>query len=285
MSATRRLISFIGGGTMARGLIGGLVRHGYPKQQIMVSSPGADKLQALAAEFGIHIAKSNSMAIEHADVAVLAVKPKIIEAVCTETAKVAAVKKPLFISLASGVKVDSIDRWLGGNQAVVRTMTNLSVTVGKGMTALFANPATSREQKEMAANIFDMSGNSMWVDSELALNKVTALIGCTPALAAYIVECMQSAASKTGLPPAIAKNIALQALSGAVTVLQETKVSPEELRKKVTTPGGVTEAFLAPLQKDRLFSKAFDEAFAAGEERCYELANLGKQPAAKPPSR
>ncbi|HYF98176.1 MAG TPA: NAD(P)-binding domain-containing protein, partial [Coxiellaceae bacterium] len=151
----RKIIAFIGGGNMTNCLATALIKKGYPTDCIIVSSRDQTKLTDLTTRLSLKMAKTNSEAIADADIVILAVKPSVIKTVCEETAAAIAIKKPLIISLATGINVTSMATWLGNDKlGIVRTMSNTPTKVGLGMTVLFANEAVTEEQRKDIENIF-----------------------------------------------------------------------------------------------------------------------------------
>lgn len=265
-------ITFVGAGNMTRSLVSGLIKTGYSPTQIMVSNRGEEKLQHLTKEFGVKTAKNNSAAVEHADVVVMAVKPQVIQTVARETAKVVQTKKPLVISLVTGIRIADLDRWLGGNVSIVRSMPNTPTLVGMGSTALFANTTVTPDQKKLAEEFFNTSGKFVWLDNEVGIDVISPLIGCGPAFVFSLIEALEQSAIKRGVKPETAKEMALYTVYGAVTMAYKTNTPIVELRKRITTPNGATEKALQQLTQGRFF-QMFDAAFEAAEQRCKELGD------------
>lgn len=265
-------ITFIGGGHITRSILGGLLRR-YPQKKITVSNRGPEKLALLVSEFGVNAAKTNPLAVEIADVVILAVKPQSIRAVCEETAAVVRNRKPLVILLTAPARLDDISSCFGvGDLGIVRTMTNTATSICLGTTAMFANQCVTLEQKKIAETIFNAVGSAFWVDKEVDLNTFAPLIGCAPAYLFLLVEAMQKAATERGISEVLAEKVSLDVIYGAAELAkqQSSTSSVMELRSRVTTPGGITESALDPLLRGGYFG-LFRQAFEAAERRCTEI--------------
>ena len=189
-------ICFIGGGNMASSLISGLINNQYPSNKITVTDPDKLKLEHLKQQFSIHVEIDNLKAVESADVLVLAVKPQVLKSVCDNIKDITQKTKPLIISIAAGIRSTDIERWLGGNHALVRCMPNTPALIQAGATGLFANSTTSSEQKNIADQILRSAGITLWVDNESQLDAVTAVSGSGPAYFFLFLEAMQAAGTQ-----------------------------------------------------------------------------------------
>jgi len=243
-------VAFIGGGNMARALIGGMVRGGTPAAAIHVSEPYAPNREGLAAEFGVATTEDNSAAAAKADVWVLATKPQVLRGVCEALAPLAQSRRPLVVSIAAGITSAQLDRWLGGGLAAVRTMPNTPALLGAGVTGLYATPATSADQRALADRLLRPAGETVWIDDEALMDAVTAASGSGPAYLFLLAEAMQAAAEAEGLPPDAARTLVVETIAGAARMLKESGESATTLRQRVTSPNGTTQAAL--------------DAFAAG---------------------
>ncbi|MDH5485497.1 MAG: pyrroline-5-carboxylate reductase, partial [Gammaproteobacteria bacterium] len=235
-------ITFIGGGNMASSLIGGLLANQFPANQITVAEPDADKLEQLASQFAINTSTDNRLAVAHADVVVLAVKPQIMQPVCRAIADTVQQKKPLIISIAAGIRSSDIDRWLGNHCALVRCMPNTPALLQAGATGLYANTQCSQAQQAIAEQILSAAGITLWVKDETQLDAVTAVSGSGPAYFFLLMEAMQKAGEQLGLDSDTAKQLSLQTALGAARMATEGNDDPATLRAKVTSKGGTTEA-------------------------------------------
>ena len=263
-------LAFIGAGNMARSLIGGLIQAGWPKAHLLATDPNEATRAQLTSQLGITVLSDNRAATKQADVVVLAVKPQQLQAVCRELSDAVA-HKPLILSVAAGIRTADIDRWLGGGLPIVRTMPNTPALVGSGATGLFANDAVSPEQRTLAENILRAVGITVWVDKEKLLDAVTAVSGSGPAYFFMLMEAMQAAGERLGLEADQARLLTVQTALGAAKMALETQEDVDELRRKVTSPNGTTEAAL------KVFFEAgcmetVDQALAAAYTRAGELA-------------
>lgn len=264
-------IAFIGGGNMARSLIGGLISGGCPPQRIWVSDPQAEALQHLEDRFGVHVTDDNSKATAEADVIVLAVKPQVMTTVLASMKDAVQRNHPLIISIAAGVTEKLINKGLGGGCAVVRTMPNTPSLLRCGATALFANDAVTEAQHEKAESILRSVGIVRWVDDEDDLNAVTAISGSGPAYFFRLMELVEEAGRDLGLPAETARLLTLQTAYGAARMALESSEDPAELRRRVTSPGGTTAAALDTLD-DSEFDAIMKRAVTAACERSAELS-------------
>ena len=246
-------IAFIGGGNMARSLIGALVRGGIDASSIIVAEPNDAARDALARDFGVIVRARAADAARGAATLVLAVKPQVMKAVCAEIADAVTATRPLLISIAAGIRLDQFARWLGAGTPVVRAMPNTPALIGAGASGLVANAAVTTEQRERAATILGAAGICAWIEREELMDTVTALSGSGPAYFFLLVEALVDAAAAQGLPSDVARALAAQTCLGAGRMLVEAGEAPSTLRERVTSPGGTTAAAL--------------DAFAAGDLR------------------
>lgn len=265
-------IGFIGGGNMARSLVGGLIADGVAPSRFTVSEPDPSRRAALAERFGVAVTADNCDAAAGVDVVVLAVKPQVLPAVAREIAPVVANRRPLVVSIAAGIRSTDVARWLGGAVPVVRAMPNTPALIGCGATALFAGPGTGGRHRELAESILRAAGSVTWVESEPQMDAVTALSGSGPAYFFLLMESMAAAAVSLGLPRDAARLLALETALGAARMSVASAQDVSELRRSVTSPGGTTEAALAVLQ-DGGFATLVERAVAAACERSRELGD------------
>jgi len=269
-----RRIAFIGGGNMATSLIGGLVADDYPVDRLVVSDPDAAGRQRLADRFGITALADNRAAVESADVVMLAVKPQVMRPVLGDLAALGdGARRPLYVSIAAGVRTAQIERWLDGEVAVIRAMPNTPALVGSGATALFANPRVSTAQRDLAEFILRAVGLTIWVDEESAMDAVTAVSGSGPAYLFYVMEAIEDAARELGLPADTARLLTLQTALGAARMALESNESIGELRRRVTSPGGTTERAIGVLEAGDV-DGAIVHAVLAACERSREISRM-----------
>ncbi len=264
-------IAFIGGGNMARSLIGGLVHAGAHAAQISVAEPNEELRTALASDFGIAVHAQGSDAARDADVVVLAVKPQVMKPVCESLRTCAQARSPLIVSIAAGIRIEQIDAWLGGGQAIVRAMPNTPALIGAGANGLCANARVSAVQRALAQNVLDAAGISEWIADEALMDTVTALSGSGPAYFFLLVEALEDAAVAQGLPREAARALATQTCLGAGRMLRESDEAPATLRQRVTSPNGTTQAALESFDADGLRT-IVARAVAAATKRGQELS-------------
>ncbi len=270
-------IGFIGGGNMAASLIGGLISDGFSADHILVAEPTAARRQELETKFAVRTTADNNELTSSVDVVVLAVKPQILNDVCVGIVDTAQKSSPLFLSIAAGIRAVDIDRWLGGNRAIVRSMPNTPSLLKSGATALCANPQVNATQHELAEGIMRAVGLTLWVDDETQLDAVTALSGSGPAYFFLLIEMLQQTGIELGLPEQSARLLALQTAFGAAKMALESPDDPAELRRRVTSPGGTTERAISILEQGEIRS-LFEQALRGARDRAVELADqLGAQ--------
>jgi pyrroline-5-carboxylate reductase len=265
-------IAIIGSGNMGASLIGGLITDGYPADKIWIADPSSERLKQIEHQFGVHGTFNNEEAVKMADVVIFAIKPQIFATVATTLAETIQTKKPLVMSIAAGIRETTIQQWLGGNFAIVRSMPNTPALIGCGASALFANPYVTIEQRDVAESILRAVGLVVWLDDEKLMDAVTALSGSGPAYFFLLMDILQQAGEELGLPKEIARLLTLQTGFGATRMALESEASVSELRKQVTSPGGTTEAALNVLEEENL-RRIFTKAVKAAATRSDELAN------------
>jgi pyrroline-5-carboxylate reductase len=264
-------ISFIGAGNMANALIRGLVAKGVPPQNISATDIDPLKLAELAAACGIRTGDIATVAAA-ADVIVLAVKPQVMAPVCEQVHALAGKADGLIISIAAGIPVVSLSRWLGEQRPIVRCMPNTPALVGQGATALYANANCTDDHRRLAADIMGAVGITCWLQAEQDIDTVTALSGSGPAYFFLMIEAMENAAIAMGLQAEVARQLAVQTALGAGALAASSDVPPAELRRRVTSPGGTTEQALLSFGRDG-FDDMVARALSAAARRATELAN------------
>lgn len=264
-------IAFIGGGNMARALIGGLVDRGVPAARIAVSDPNPDTRAALAGERGVSAHERNDEAAADADVWLLAVKPQAMRAVCEGLATMAQARSPLVVSIAAGITTAQLDRWLGGGQAIVRCMPNTPALLGAGATGLHANARVDQTRRALAEALLGAVGDTVWIQDEPRMDAVTAVSGSGPAYVFLLAEAMEAAGIAQGLPPEAARALTLQTILGAARMLTGSGEPAATLRQRVTSPGGTTQAALETFEAGG-FRALVADAIAAATRRGGELS-------------
>ena len=257
---------------MATSIIGGLLANGVSPKTITASDPYPPSLNKLTSTSPVRTTANNEKAIADADVVVLAVKPQAMKSVLEPLAATAQARKPLIISIAAGIETKTIDRWLGGNLAIVRCMPNTPALVQTGATALYANPAVNDEQRQCANEILRAVGIALWVDQEHELDAVTAVSGSGPAYFFLVMEAMQSAGQALGLSADVARQLTLQTALGSAQMAIASDADAKQLRTQVTSPNGTTFEAVKVFEEGGL-AQLFAEAMTACRDRSQELAN------------
>jgi pyrroline-5-carboxylate reductase len=268
----QQTIGFIGGGNMAHALIGGLVADGFPPDHIRVADLERDKLAALAHQFQVHVSEDNNAVAAHSEIVVLAVKPQVLAGVARSIAAAVQTRRALVISIAAGVRVKDLQRWLGEDTAIVRCMPNTPALVQTGATALYANSRAGQNQREAAESVLRAVGLTVWVDNEDLLDAVTALSGSGPAYFFLFMEAMEEAGRELGLDDRTARLLTQQTALGAAKIAMESAESPAELRRRVTSPGGTTERAVQAFEDGGL-RRLVRDAMQAAQRRSVEMSD------------
>jgi pyrroline-5-carboxylate reductase len=262
-------ISFIGGGNMASAIIGGLLKQGLTSRHIDVVEPFAEARDKLLSQFGIAALHGPGPALAKAELVVWAVKPQTFKEAALQTRF--HTKHALHLSVAAGIRSDSIASWLG-TQRVVRAMPNTPALVGKGMTALFGRPAVTAEDRQRVERVIATTGQFLWVDPESQLDAVTALSGSGPAYVFYFLEAMTQAGIDMGLTQEQAHQLAVGTFVGASELARASDDPPDVLRQRVTSKGGTTYAAITSMEQDNV-KNLFMRALHAAKHRARELGD------------
>ncbi len=262
-------IAFIGGGNMASAIIGGLIRQGHPVGQIEVVEPYAPTREALLRNYGLTALPEAGPALQRARTVVWAVKPQTFKDAAAQAR--AHTADALHLSVAAGIRSDSLAQWLG-SERIVRTMPNTPALVGKGMSAIYARPAVSAEERTQVEAILASTGEFLWVESEKQLDAVTALSGSGPAYVFYFLEAMARAGVGMGLSEQQAHQLAVGTFVGASELARRSDEPPAVLRERVTSKGGTTYAALTSLERDAV-GESFVRAMEAAQQRAQELGD------------
>jgi len=276
-------IAFVGGGNMAASLVGGLLAAGMSPERIRVAEPDARRRAFLAERYGVETLADNARAVAGVEVVVLAVKPQVLASVARALAP-ALDHRPLVLSVAAGIRTDALQRWLGAGVPVVRAMPNTPALVGSGASGLYAPPEVGEALRERAESVMRAVGVVVWVDTEARMDAVTALSGSGPAYILRVMEAMEAAGVALGLTPEDARLLTLETAFGTAKLALESGEPVAELRRRVTSPGGTTEAALKVLEAGGL-GGLFEAAMRAACERSRELADLlGGEDGGRPPT-
>ena len=259
-------IAFVGGGNMASALIGGLAGKLTSGDNIHVVDPSAEALRKLQV-FGVRTSSQIDAEIKQSDVVVLAVKPQQMREVMAQL--LPHISTQLILSIAAGIRMTDLQRWLGGHDAIVRTMPNTPALIGMGITGMVAGLGVSPRQRECAEAIMRAVGETVWLEQEALIDPVTAVSGSGPAYVFYFIEAMQQAAQEMGLTPEQGRELAIATFTGAAQLAAQSPDPVSVLRERVTSKGGTTYAALASMEssgvKDAI-GRAMKAAAARGKE-------------------
>lgn len=270
MSLNHKTIAFIGAGNMGEALIRGLLAaKTVAPAQLIATDIRPERLEFFKSTFGVRASSDNAAAVADADIVLLAVKPQQMSAVLG-TFKSRMSNQKLIVTIAAGVSTARIERELGNSPRVVRVMPNTPALVGAGAAALCKGAHATDDDLAVAETILGAVGITVRTE-ERFMDAVTALSGSGPAYVFLVTEAMIKAGVETGLPDDVAKRLVIQTVQGAAKLLAESGEPPESLRKKVTSPGGTTEAALNVMTERRLID-IFVEAIKAAERRGRELS-------------
>lgn len=262
-------IAFIGGGNMASAIIGGLISKGFAPDQLDVVEPFAEARDKLKNVYGIIAQTQPGAFLAQAALVIWAVKPQTFKEAALQVQP--HTPKALHLSVAAGIRSDSIARWLG-SERVVRAMPNTPALIGKGMTALFARPAATTDDKDWISQVIATTGEFLWLTAEDQLDAVTALSGSGPAYMFYFMEAMTDAGVEMGLTRAQACQLAVATFIGAGELARSSGEAPDILRQRVTSKGGTTYAAISSMENDNIKAQ-FVRAMHAARQRAKELGD------------
>ena len=267
----KTVIGFIGAGNMAYALIKGLLSNGFDAKNINVSDSNEDLLINRESELKITTYSDNNSLLDNSDIVVFAVKPQVLSIVCLQL-KNKVKPNHLFVSIVAGIRGNDINRWLGGNFALVRTMPNTPALFQSGVTGLFANDLVSNQQKELVTSILSSVGECFWVDDEKLIDAITAISGSGPAYFFLLMQSITQAATALGLDEKTANSLSIQTSLGASLMATKSGKDSKTLRKEVTSPNGTTQAAIESFQ-DQNFEGIVAAATRAAYDRARELSN------------
>ena len=269
-------IAFIGGGNMATALIGSLFASRHNVDRVQVADPGSGVRERLQRRWPVHCFKRGADAIQGMDAIVLAVKPQVLPLVLEESGSLVT-KQQLVISIVAGIHTSQIASRLNAAAPVVRTMPNTPALIGLGITGIYAPINCNFAQRALTQNLMESAGEVVWLERENLLDVVTALSGSGPAYIYYLVEALRNAGTRLGLPADVAARLALYTAYGASSMAVQSDVDIVELRKRVTTVGGTTQAAIETFEAGH-FEALVESAIAAATRRGQELSEEGLQP-------
>lgn len=263
-------ITFIGGGNMAAALIGGLIAKGFDPRELRVVEPLPEVRERLNTYYGVECFAEPALAAPLGEVIVLAVKPQHMRVVARAIGPY--IKDALVLSIAAGIRLPDLARWLGGITHLARCMPNTPALIGLGISGLYAAPAVSAEQRAQAQSVLEAVGRVVWVKEEEMLDAVTAVSGSGPAYVFYFIEAMQQAAASMGLPAEVARDLIIDTFRGATELAARADEPVSALRERVTSKGGTTEEALASMSHDKVF-EAIGKALQAASARASALGD------------
>jgi pyrroline-5-carboxylate reductase len=269
-------IGFIGGGNMSESLIGGLLASGHKPSLIHVSEPDENRRELLQKKYRINCRESNIELAERSDLLLFAVKPQLLQQIALPLHQAVQAKQSTIISIAAGVRSTDLEKWLGGELAIVRVMPNTPALVRAGASGMYANHRVSDQQRNLAESVMRSVGLTVWLENESQMDIVTALSGSGPAYIFRIIEAMEDAATRSGLSRETSRLLAIETVLGAAKLAVESDDSPAELRQKVTSPGGTTEQGLKRLEQGdigQVFQNVIDAAIERSQEMGDELGD------------
>lgn len=254
---------------MARSLVGGLIADGCLPDNFTIADPDPGQRGQLTDSLGVNAMADNQAAAADADIVVLAVKPQDMAAAASSLRELD--NRPLFITIAAGIRIADLSRWLGYKADVVRAMPNTPALLGVGVTALFADAAMATERRELAEGIMRAVGSALWVDREDLLDAVTALSGTGPAYFFLFMEHMIRTGIEMGLTPDAAQLLTQETAVGAARMALESNEDVATLRGRVTSRGGTTEAAVKVFERTS-FADSIRNAIVAARDRSVGLA-------------
>jgi len=259
----------VGGGNMARALIGGLIDTGWPPKDIFVTTRTEESRTQFSRDFGIRPFAELSE-INRAEILILAVKPQQLFDVAQTVAPF--LSSQLVISLAAGIRTEDLRKWLKGYARIIRAMPNTPARIQAGISGLFASPGTKEEDRTHAQRIFSAIGRVVWLDHEEDMNTLTAISGSGPAYIFYFMEALIEAGISGGLKPEVATTLTLATFDGAARLAMASNEDVTELRIKVTSKGGTTEKAMDVMKMAKI-KETIHEAIAQATQRSRELGN------------
>ena len=267
----KTVIGFIGAGNMAYALIKGLLNNGFDASQINISDPNEELLRNRESELKVTTYSDNALLLSNSDLIFFAVKPQVLSNVCLELKGIVK-SKHLFVSIVAGIKSSDINRWLGGNFSLIRTMPNTPALFQSGVTGLFANEVVDNEQKSLVESILSSVGECFWVNEEKLIDAITAISGSGPAYFFLLMESMKQAGMALGLDEETANSLSIQTAYGASLMANKTGKDSRTLRSEVTSPNGTTQSAIESFQ-DQNFEGIVANATRAAYDRARELSN------------
>jgi pyrroline-5-carboxylate reductase len=261
-------IAFLGGGNLATALIGGLIAKGFDARAISVIELSPAARERLGARFPVHLSTAPDARVQGSDTLVLAVKPQDMRKALASISSFS--KEKLIVSVAAGINLKSLSRWLGGHTKIVRCMPNTPALIGAGITGLYALPEVGEAERKKAETILRAVGEVVWLPEERLLDPVTAVSASGPAYVFWFIEQLASSGEKLGIPRETSMKLALHTVLGAAQLAAASEKSVSQLRNEVTSSGGTTAAALKVFDEEKL-AERFARAVAAASRRGAEM--------------
>lgn len=268
MVSNRLRISFLGGGNMAAALIGGLCERGFAAADLQALDPVDACRVNLASRFGVRTLAQVDERFLDCDVIVLAVKPQTMKEALTPLS--GKLTTQLVISIAAGLRMVDITRWMGGYRRLVRAMPNTPALIGAGVTGLCADASVDADGRAATARVLEAVGSIVWVADETQMDGVTAVSGSGPAYVFHFIEALEAAGRGMGFDEMTARKLAIETVLGAARLAAASDEAPGVLRERVTSRGGTTAAALASMAEAGFFDAVVGGVRAA-EARGREL--------------
>lgn len=262
-------IAFIGGGQMACALIGGLIRAGWNAQHIMVVEPNVAQQTVLTERYGVQVLTHANSSLHRAEVVVWATKPQVMQEAAESI--VPQLENPLHVSIAAGISLPDLERCFHSAR-VVRAMPNTPALVGSGVTGMLSSDSLSENDRQLAHRILSVTGHLFWVESDASMDAVTAISGSGPAYVFQFLESYQVAAQSLGFSEIEARHLVLATVAGAVKLAESETTRFAELRGRVTSKNGTTEAALRVLEESG-FEAVICKAISAAQQRAIAISS------------
>ncbi len=270
----RKKLVLVGGGNMGEALVAGLLRSlRWTPSQITVTDVRPETLNRLKKTYRILTTSNNTLAVQGADIVLLAVKPQQIRSLLTEIGSLMRPRQ-LVLSIAAGVTTAQIESSLPSGVPVVRVMPNTPALVGCGAAALCLGRFAQAKHGKVAQAILETVGIVETI-SEKDMDAVTAVSGSGPAYVFYVAEAMKEAGVRLGLAPQVCDRLVRHTIQGAGKLLAQSADDAQTLRTRVTSPGGTTEAALQVMDAEQL-KAIFAKALRGACHRSLELSKGGQ---------
>lgn len=264
-------ITFLGGGNMANALIGGMLKQGFDATDITVIDPGHEARQKLATSYAVTCIESAEQLVDAGNLVVLAVKPQQMQGAVVPL--LGKLGQAVVISIAAGLDLEALSRFLGGHRKIVRCMPNTPALIGAGITGLCPLPEVSTDECAAADRVLRAVGNTVWIADESKMDGVTALSGSGPAYVFLFIEALQQAAADLGFTPEQGRQLAIETVQGAAALAAQSSEPASVLRERVTSKGGTTAAALQ-VMADKGVKEGIVAGVMAAEARGHELGKL-----------